>query len=416
VTSHTTTITTTSTTTVLPLINRVRLCRQPLTAQMHRPPRGLLLSSLLVLTSVRRVSAGRAPRSSGPPRGGGLTGPKAKQSLGQNFLQDVGLARQIAGSLPEDDTGGELVIELGPGQGAISGHLLERYPSMTAVEIDERMIEHLTSTLPSLAVEHGDMLQLDLAHAAADRGGELLLVSNTPLYLTSPLLFKLLASVEHVHTAVLTTQREVADKILSPPRSKNYGILSVMLQLFGRPEYLFDLPAEAFEPAPKVESSVLRFSPSAVPSGESEPLTAAQRAALLALLKLTFESRRKMLRVSLKRLLESGAVARPDDDVLTLRPEQLSPSEFLGLARTLFGDDLGGTQQPMTKKGHVILGGARRESRAARKRGDRDGEDGRSGQGEELEEAAANSASPMDLLEEAHVSKGWKSHKAGWQD
>ena len=140
------------------------------------------------------------------------------------------------------------------------------------------------------------------------------------------------------------------------------------------------------------------------------------RSQLLALLKLTFESRRKMLRVSLKRLLESGAVARPDDDVLTLRPEQLSPSEFLGLARTLFGDDLGGTQQPMTKKGHVILGGARRESRAARKRGDRDGEDGRSGQGEELEEAAANSASPMDLLEEAHVSKGWKSHKAGWQD
>ena len=106
----------------------------------HSLTRALLLL-VLVLSCVRRLHAGRSPRSGPPPRGGPITGPKAKQSLGQNFLQDVGLARQIAASLPEDATGGERVIELGPGQGAISGHLLKRYPSMTAVEIDERMIE-----------------------------------------------------------------------------------------------------------------------------------------------------------------------------------------------------------------------------------------------------------------------------------
>ncbi len=120
-------------------------------------PRALLV---LVLSCVRRLHAGRAPRGGPPPRGGPITGPKAKQSLGQNFLQDVGLARQIAASLPEDATGGERVNALGPGQGAISGHLLKRYPSMTAVEIDERMIEHLSSTLPGLTVKHGSATEI----------------------------------------------------------------------------------------------------------------------------------------------------------------------------------------------------------------------------------------------------------------
>jgi len=374
-------------------------------------PRTLLV---LVLSCVRRLHAGRAPRGGPPPRGGPITGPKAKQSLGQNFLQDVGLARQIAASLPEDATGGERVIELGPGQGAISGHLLKRYPSMTAVEIDERMIEHLSSTLPGLTVKHGDMLQLDLARAARERGGELLLVSNTPFYLTSPLLFKLLASVEHVHTAVLTTQREVADKILSPPGNKDYGILSVMLQLFGKPEYLFDLPATAFAPVPKVESSVLRFFPTAVPLGETEPLSPTQRAALLALLKMTFEGRRKMLRVSLKKLLASGAVGLPDDELLTRRPEQLAPAEFLALGRTLFGDDLGGAEQPLSKSGKVVLGRPAADLAAAA-----DGEEGVDAMVDMEDDGPCDGPSfpsPMDLLEDAHVHKGWRAHKAGWND
>ena len=182
-----------------------------------RPHRSLLVLSL-VLTA-RRGLAGRVARGS-PPRGGGLTGPKAKQSLGQNFLNDIALAKRIASSVPDRSEDGSHVIELGPGQGAISTHLLDRFPRMTAIEIDERMIEHLSSTLPALSVEHGDMLRLDLAAAAAERNGSLDLVSNTPFYLTSPLLFKLLSSVEHINSAVLTTQKEVADKILSPPGSK----------------------------------------------------------------------------------------------------------------------------------------------------------------------------------------------------
>ena len=200
------------------------------------------------------------------------------------------------------------MIELGPGQGALTGHLFERFPKI-AVEIDERMIGVLRETLPELDLAHGDMLQLDLGAMADEAGGRLSLVSNTPFYLTSPLLFKLVAATEHVESAVLTTQKEVCDKILSPPSKKDYGILAVMLQLFGGPKHLFDLPPEAFAPVPKVHSSVLSLSPSAIPPGEDEPLTPSQRAAILGLLKVTFEVRRKMLRVSLRKMIETGTRA-----------------------------------------------------------------------------------------------------------
>jgi 16S rRNA (adenine1518-N6/adenine1519-N6)-dimethyltransferase len=292
-------------------------------------------------------------------------GPKAKQSLGQNFLHDASLARRIAESCTGAGGGGEQLIELGPGQGAITAHLLPLYPRMHAVELDQRMVDVLHRDYPTLSVEHGDMLEFDLAERARERGAPLSLVSNTPYYLTSPLLFKLLASVEHVDSAVLTMQKEVAEKVMSAPCSKKYGILSVMLQLFARPTYLFDIPPEAFEPAPKVVSSVLRFEPTPTPPGEAAALSVSQRAAVLAVLKLTFEARRKMLRSSLRPLLETGAVTRPDETTLALRPEQISPAGFLELTRTLFGEEFG-------------------ESNGA-------------------------------LLERHAVSKAWRAHKAGWR-
>ena len=320
------------------------------------PSRSATLCLLALLP--RRAFATAAPK---PAR----LGPRAKQSLGQNFLTDVELARRIALAVEPAGDDGARVFELGPGQGAISHHLVERFPRMTAIEIDERMITHLHEELPALHTVHGDMLKLDFAHLREEAGGgRLSVVSNTPYYLTSPLLFKCLANVEHLQSCVLTMQREVADKVLSPPRKKTYGILSVMLQLFGgAPEVLFELPPEAFAPAPKVTSSCLRFSPTATPPGESTPLTEAQRASVLALLKMTFEMRRKMLRVSLRPLLESGAVRRPPEAFLTMRPEQLAPADWLDLARALFGDDLSGVPS---------------------------------------------------MLERHQVSKAWKAHKAGY--
>ena len=176
----------------------------------------------------------------------------------------------------------------------------------------------------------------------------------------------------HWHTA-----RALPDgsrSLLSRRRGcKDYGIISVMLQLFGRPSRLFDMPPEAFSPAPKVHSSVLQLAPNAVPEGETEALTRNQRAALLGLLKVTFEARRKMLRVSLRKLVETGAVPPPPDEFLTKRPEQLRPAEWMELARALFGDDLG--EGALERGGEV----------------------------------------PMVMLERHHISKAWKAHKAGYK-
>ena len=367
-------------------------------------------TALLLLLHTRTMASFSARELKRAQLDGVRRRPNAKQSLGQNFLVDVNLAKRIATSVAPAGEDGNRVIELGPGQGALTGHLFERFPKMRAVEIDERMIGVLRETLPELDLAHGDMLQLDLGAMADEAGGRLSLVSNTPFYLTSPLLFKLVAATEHVESAVLTTQKEVCDKILSPPSKKDYGILAVMLQLFGGPKHLFDLPPEAFAPVPKVHSSVLSLSPSAIPPGEDEPLTPSQRAAILGLLKVTFEVRRKMLRVSLRKMIETGtraashlllsagthtlslsrllsfaythihtntslhagAIQPPPDEFLTKRPEQLSPSEWLVLARSCFGDDLG--------------------------------------------EGSVGGDKPLPKLERHHISKAFKAHKAGYLD
>ena len=159
------------------------------------------------------------------------------------------------------------------------------------------------------------------------------MISNTPFYLTSPLLFRLLASGGAVGRAVLTMQKEVGEKVLAPHGCKQYGILSVMLQLFAQPEAVFDIPPAAFRPMPKCTVSVLRFAPTAAPGGGAGAAwSATQREQLLALLKRTFEQRRKMLRQTLKPLLADAATPIPDE-WLTKRPEQLSPLEWVSPAR-----------------------------------------------------------------------------------
>ncbi len=266
----------------------------------------------------------------------------------------------------DDGDGGRRVIELGPGQGALTRWLFDRYPSMTAVELDGRMAELLRTEYPQLALVEEDMLKLDLGGLAAERG-RLALVSNTPFYLTSPLLYKMLGSLEHVESATLTMQKEVRERILASEGSKRYGILSVMLQLFGRPDHLFDIPPEAFSPVPSVDSSVVRFSPTPTAAGATAPMPSAKRAELLALLKLAFESRRKTLRATLKPLLRSErVVTAPPDEMLAKRPEQLPPAAFIELAAMLFGE------------------------------GDEGG--------------------GVGILAEGHASKSWRPHKAGYLD
>ncbi|MFB6097982.1 MAG: 16S rRNA (adenine(1518)-N(6)/adenine(1519)-N(6))-dimethyltransferase RsmA, partial [Salinibacter sp.] len=182
---------------------------------------------------------------------------RPKHSLGQNFLQDPNMAEKIVGVL--DAPPDAHVVEVGAGTGVLTGRLAERYETLRAIEIDERAVEVLRERLPDVDVRQEDVRETDWEALADGMGGPLHVISNTPYYLTSPLLFSLLEQRRHLTEAVLTMQREVAERIVAEPRTKAYGILSVLLQLFAAPEKLFTVPPEVFSPQPDVTSAVVRL-------------------------------------------------------------------------------------------------------------------------------------------------------------
>ena len=138
------------------------------------------------------------------------------------------------------------------------------------------MLRESEATAGLADLREGDLLQLDFTTLADEKGGRLSIISNTPFYLTSALLFKMLGSLDDVDRAVLTMQKEVGDKVLAPHGCKMYGPLAVMLQLFAAPTRLLEIPPQAFRPQPKCSVSALRFNPSATPAGRDAPLSPAQ--------------------------------------------------------------------------------------------------------------------------------------------
>jgi 16S rRNA (adenine1518-N6/adenine1519-N6)-dimethyltransferase len=174
-----------------------------------------------------------------------------------------------------------------------------------------------------------DVRDTDWAALAEETGEPLWVLSNTPYYLTSPLLFSLLEQRQHVAEAVLTMQREVAERIVAAPRTKSYGILSVLLQLFAAPELLFTVPQQVFSPQPDVTSAVVRLQFNA--GGEPEDLRFDD---VRRYVRAAFNQRRKMLRNSLSAWTKEQGVGFPNDWGRK-RAEALTPQEFATLARHL---------------------------------------------------------------------------------
>jgi 16S rRNA (adenine1518-N6/adenine1519-N6)-dimethyltransferase len=258
---------------------------------------------------------------------------RPKKRLGQHFLTDDGVIRQIVGAVQAPPRAG--VVEIGPGEGALTGFLLGRYPEMVALEVDPEAISHLRARHPDLDVRHGDVLEVDwpsLAREATSRteadpraDGRLYVVGNLPYYITSPILFALLDARAHIGRAVVMVQLEVADRLVAPPGSKTYGTLSVYFALFARTEKLFDVSRQCFRPMPAVESAVVALDFADVEPPEV-PWKALQRTVRAA-----FGQRRKMLRNSLGPLAREAGVEVPGW-AATLRPEAVSPSDFVRLA------------------------------------------------------------------------------------
>ena len=259
---------------------------------------------------------------------------RPKKRLGQHFLTDPNTIRRIAASVGAPE--GAPVVEIGPGEGALTAVLAGLYPDLVALEIDPEAVAHLQTALPGLDVRPGDVLDLDWSALAGelgrrrDEGGpaSLYVVGNLPYYITSPILFSLLAARRHLARAVVMIQREVADRIVAAPSTKAYGTLSVQLQLLARPRLLFPVSRHVFRPKPDVESAVLALDFAGVPElGVDEE-------ALRRVVRTAFGKRRKMLRNTLRDLADEWGGALPDA-LATRRPESLTPEAFVDLTRAL---------------------------------------------------------------------------------
>ncbi len=219
----------------------------------------------------------------------------SKSKLGQNFLVDAQAAQRIVAAL--GDVAGRTVVEIGPGRGAITGPLAARAGHVLAIEFDRELAAGLRERFDTerLTVVEQDVLQFDFAAAAAQAGARLRVAGNLPYYITSPILTRLASSHAALELAVLMVQREVADRVTAAPGSRDYGLLSVAVQMHGPVEPLFTLPPTAFSPQPQVHSTVFRwrFAPRFAELSVDEP-------AFLRFLRQAFAQKRKTLSNNLR--------------------------------------------------------------------------------------------------------------------
>lgn len=256
----------------------------------------------------------------------------ARKSLGQNFLLDLNVTRRIARAAGPLD--GATVLEVGPGPGGLTRALLEEGAShVIAIERDSRCLAALGEIADAadgrLTVVEGDALKADIGEMAA-RFGRMRVVSNLPYNVATPLLIGWFGKIELFDRFVLMFQKEVADRLAARPGTKAYGRLAVAAQWRCRVRPLFNLPARAFTPPPKVDSTVVELTPLATPPAECDPKL------LEKITAAAFGQRRKMLRASLRGTFRNPEAVLGDIGIdPEARAETLDITEFCAIARAL---------------------------------------------------------------------------------
>lgn len=252
----------------------------------------------------------------------------AKKSLGQHFLHERAFVERIV--LAVNPHPGDVLVEIGPGQGAITFPLLQRHGALTAIEFDRDLLQPLTTAAQphgALTLIHANVLDVDFTELAAGR--QLRLVGNLPYNLSSPILFHVLDHAAVVQDMHFMLQKEVVDRMAAGPGSKVYGRLSVMLQAYCTVTALFTVPPGAFRPPPKVDSAVVRLVPRHPASiGIHDP------ARFAAVVRAAFGQRRKTLRNALQAVCDADALHAAGIDPQA-RAEQLPVTDFVHLANTL---------------------------------------------------------------------------------
>ena len=265
----------------------------------------------------------------------------AKKGFGQNFLIDDNILKKIASSLDNKDY--QAVIEVGPGLGSLTRYLVKSYPQVLCYEIDQDMIEVLNDTIleHNLTIKEGDFLKSNVEKDIETYFGKqnVCLIANLPYYITSPILLKLLEEVPSVKDIVIMIQKEVADRFVAKPNTKDYNALSVLIQYFTNAEKLFDVSPNAFIPAPKVSSSVIHLSYKDKVSLSGDDLTF-----FLKFNRNIFKQRRKTL---VNNICTSFNISKESASKLlldngfkdTIRSEALSVEEIVNLSK-IFKDKL----------------------------------------------------------------------------
>ncbi|MDO8962004.1 MAG: 16S rRNA (adenine(1518)-N(6)/adenine(1519)-N(6))-dimethyltransferase RsmA [Methylophilus sp.] len=249
----------------------------------------------------------------------------AKKRFGQNFLTDQAVIQSLVDAIsPQPD---DLMVEIGPGLGALTQPLLTKMNALHVVEIDRDIIAWMQNTYAAskVHIHHSDVLKFDFTTI----GERIRVVGNLPYNISSPILFHLLDNVAGIIDMHFMLQKEVVERMVASPSTAAYGRLSVMLQYHLHMEYLITVPPEAFNPAPKVESAFVRCVPH-----EHLPFVAQDTALFAKVVMAAFGQRRKTLRNTLKGLLDDAGFAQLNIDS-QLRAENLSVAQFVTIANFL---------------------------------------------------------------------------------
>ena len=247
---------------------------------------------------------------------------KPKKFLGQHFLKELSIAKDIADTV--DECPGLPILEVGPGMGVLTQFLMEKGREVKVVELDFESVAYLRENFPAL---EGNIIEDDFLKLKLEKlfdGRPFVLTGNYPYNISSQIFFKMLDYKDLIPCCTGMIQKEVAERIAAGPGSKTYGILSILIQAWYKVEYLFTVHEHVFNPPPKVKSAVIRMT-----RNETKELGCNERLFKL-IVKTTFNQRRKTLRNSISSILEKGNPLS-NDPVFNKRPEQLSVQEFIEL-------------------------------------------------------------------------------------
>jgi len=255
---------------------------------------------------------------------------RPRKSIGQHFLRDERVAQRIVEAI--HPAAGDCILEIGPGDGALTKYLVQSEARLVLVDIDERAIAHLQRLYGNRAeIVHCDILTIDLATAARNSNAGLVrVVGNIPYYITSPILFHVLDHRKNVKDLTIMVQKDVAQRLAACHGSKEYGVTSVFTQLLSEVELLFDVQPGSFHPRPQVTSSVIRLT-----MREKPQFAVDDEAFFRSVVRTAFGMRRKTMRNSLRPFLQHCQEAI-DAITLARRPEELSVGELASLANSLY--------------------------------------------------------------------------------